>query len=378
MRPNTKSNGFKYYEYVLIYTDDILSISHQPLDVLTKLDQHYILKKDSIGPPRQYLGAQIGNYSLPDDPIRRRWYMSSEKYVKEAIRNVKGWIADRGLIFKTKASGVLPSGCRLVLDTTKSCEVDEAEYFQQQIGVLRWAIELGRLDITCEVSMLAAYTGAPRIGYLKAMLHIFSYLNQHYRSKLVMDDSYVLIDDELNLDWSEFYTEAKEDIQSSIPEPRGNEVQMTVFVVADHAGDRITRRSRTGVLIYLNRAPIQWYSKKQNSVETSTFGSEFAALRIAIELTKAMRYKLRMLGIPLDGPVHFRVDNMSVVYNTQSPESTLKKKSNAISYHFVREAVASHILRVVAYEESKTNKADILTKIQTGIERQRLASTILY
>jgi hypothetical protein len=109
----------------------------------------------------------------------------------------------------------------------------------------------------------------------------------------------------------------------------------------------------------LNRAQLQWFSKKQNSVETSTFGSEFAALQTAVELTKAMRYKLRMMGIPIDCPAHFRVDNMSVVHNTQSPESTLKKKSNAISYHFVREAIASRILRV-AYEESSSNKADIL------------------
>jgi hypothetical protein len=303
--------------------------------------------------------------------------MSSEKYVKEAIQNVKQWMANRGLIFKTKASGVLPSGYRPELDTSESCDVAEAEYFQQQIGVLRWAVEIGRIDITCEVSMLAALTAAPRVGHLKAMLHIFSYLNQHDRSKLVMDDSYVRIDDELDFDWSEFYPEAREDIPTSIPEPRGNEVQMTVFVNADHAGDKMTRRSRTGVLIYVNRAPIQWFSEKQNSVETSTFGSEFAALRMAVELTKAMRYKLRMLGIPLDGPAHFRVDNMAVVHNTQSPESTLKKKSNAISYHFVREAVASHILRV-AYEESKANKADILTKIQTGLEQQHLVSTILY
>jgi hypothetical protein len=109
----------------------------------------------------------------------------------------------------------------------------------------------------------------------------------------------------------------------------------------------------------------------------STFGSEFSALRTAVELTKGMRYKLRLMGIPLDIPAHFRVDNMLVVYNTQSPESTLKKKSNAISYHYVREAIASHIL-CIAYEESKSNKADILMKIQSGIERQWLVSMILY
>jgi hypothetical protein len=99
MWPNKTPNGFKYYEYVLVYKDDILSISHKPLDVLTKLDQHYILKKDSIGPPMQHLGAQIGMYSFPDNLTKHRWYMSSAKYVKEVIRNVKTWMVERGHIF---------------------------------------------------------------------------------------------------------------------------------------------------------------------------------------------------------------------------------------------------------------------------------------
>jgi hypothetical protein len=139
-------------------------------------------------------------------------------------------------------------------------------------------------------------------------------------------------------------------------------MQMTVFVDADHAGDVLTRRSRTGVLVYLNRAPILWYSKKQNSVETSTFGLEFIALKTGVEIVKGLRYKLRMMGIPFDGHAHVRVDNMSVVKNTSVPESTLKKKPNAIAYHFVHEAVALDIIRI-AYELSGSNKADILTKI---------------
>jgi hypothetical protein len=113
---------------------------------------------------------------------------------------------------------------------------------------------------------------------LKAVLHIVSYLNQHDRSKLVLYDSYVHIDDELESDWSEFYPNVKTGIPNNTPEPRGNEVQMIAFVDADHAGDKMTRRSQTLFLIYLNLSPIQRDSKKQNSVETSTFGSEFSAL----------------------------------------------------------------------------------------------------
>jgi hypothetical protein len=225
--------------------------------------------------------------------------------------------------------------------------------------------------------MLASYSAAPRIGHFDALLHIFAYLNQHTRSKLVFDDSYVQIEDEVKHGWTAFYPDAKEVIPSNMPHPRGKPVQEIIFVDSDHAGDLVTRRSRTGILYYLNRSPIIWYTKKQNSVETSTFGSEFMALKTAVEMIKGMRYKLRMMGIPLDGHAHVRVDRMSVVVNTSAPESTLKKKSNAIAYHFTRESVAADILRV-AYETTKTNKGDILTKTHTGPERQRLISGILY
>lgn len=189
LRPATKSNGFKYYEMILVHTDDILCVSEDPKAILTKLDQHYLLKKDSIGKPETYFGAQVGHYSLPDDPSRPRWYMSSEKYVKEAVRNVKGWLEERGKCLKIKAPSVLPSGYRPELDVSPYCDDDEGIYYQQQIGVLRWAVELGRIDITAEVSMLAAFTSNPRQGHFIALLHVFAYLHKHDRSKLVFNDT---------------------------------------------------------------------------------------------------------------------------------------------------------------------------------------------
>jgi hypothetical protein len=174
-------------------------------------------------------------------------------------------------------------------------------FIQQQIGVLRWAVELGRIDICAEVSMLAAYTAVPRQGHLEALFHMYSYLDKHSRSKLVFDDSYVRIDDEVGTDWNSFYPKAKEELPENMPEPRGKMVQVIVFVDASYGCDLLTRRSRTGILIYINRAPVIWYSKKQNTIETSTFGSEFTALHTAVELIKGLRYKLRMMGVPLDG-----------------------------------------------------------------------------
>ena len=72
------------------------------------------------------------------------------------------------------------------------------------------------------------------------------------------------------------------------PEPRGETLNLHVFVDSDHAGDKMSRRSQTGILIFCNRDPIGWISKKQNSVQNSTFGSEFCALNHAVELIEAL------------------------------------------------------------------------------------------
>jgi hypothetical protein len=103
-----------------------------------------------------------------------------------------------------------------------------------------------------------------------------------------------------------------------------------LFVYSDHAGEQFTRRLRTGFVIYLNMAPIVWFSKRQPTVESSVFGAEFFAMMNGIETCRGLRYKLRMMGVALSGPTFFYGDNMVVVHNTQRHESVLKKKSNSI------------------------------------------------
>ena len=92
---------------------------------------------------------------------------------------------------------------------------------------------------------------------------------------------------------------------------------------------------------------------------------------------KGLRYKLRMMGIPIEGPAHIKVDNMSVFNNASKPESVLKKKSNSIAYHYVRENVAAGVIRI-GWEPSETNLADMLTKTQSGPTRSRLARMVLF
>ena len=106
--------------------------------------------------------------------------------------------------------------------------------------------------------------------------------------------------------------------------------------------------------------------------------AEFVAMKLGAEHLRSLRYKLRMMGIPIAGPSNVYGDNMSVIHNTQRPESTLKKKSLSICYHFLRECVAMGELRT-AHIRSEENVADLATKvIYRGLKRDTLVSMVLY
>jgi hypothetical protein len=108
-----------------------------------------------------------------------------------------------------------------------------------------------------------------------------------------------------------------------------------MMVDSNHAGDKQTRRSRTGFLIFVDNAIVDWVLKRQPTIESSVFGAEFVAMKHGMEKLRGLHYKLHMMGVPVTGPSYIYGDNMSVIHNTQRPESTLKKKSNSICYHAI-------------------------------------------
>ena len=110
-------------------------------------------------------------------------------------------------------------------------------------------------------------------------------------------------------------------IPDNAPQPRGLGFIVHAFVDADHASDTMTRRSRTGFLVHVNSSLIYWNSKKQNSVESSTFGSEFTAMKQCTKCLRGLRCKLRMMGIPVNGPAFIKGDNQSVLCDRTMPKS---------------------------------------------------------
>ena len=265
------------------------------------------------------------------------------------------------------------------MDTTPELKADGLQWYQELIGTLRWACEIGRVDILLETTLMASYSAMPRLGHLENVLHIFGYLKSHKKFKLCFDCSCPQFPPNKfkEYEWEDFYKGVREDIPIDPPTPRGRFVSTTMFVDASHANDKKSRRSHTGILIFLNKAPIHWYSKKQPTVEVSTFGAEFVAMRIGVELVKALRYKLRMFGIPIEGSTNVFCNNESVTQNTIVPESTLKRKHHSIAYHLCREAVAAKIIRV-AFEGTKTNLADLFKKLLAQPRREFLLERFSY
>ena len=222
---------------------------------------------------------------------------------------------------------------------------------------------------------MSSHLAMPRKGYLEQVLQIFSHLKKYHNTELVFDPSDPVIDESQfeRRDWtaSEFsHIEGKEELPGNMPEPRGLGFQILAKVDADHASDTVTRWSRTGFLVFLNSALTHWWSKKQTGVESSSFSSEFIAMKQCCEYLRGLRYKLRMMGIPCEGPSHIYGDNQSVLANTTVPESTLKKKSQSIAYHFVREGSAGDKWRT-AYVNMHKNEVDLLTKLLPCGEKQK-------
>jgi hypothetical protein len=212
--------------------------------------------------------------------------------------------------------------------------------------------------------MLSTYLCLSPEGRMEAVFRVFAYLALHHNAKVVFDPTYPSVDmgTFINTDRKSMYGDAKEIIPSDNPVPHGKEVDLHLFVDSDRASEQFTRRSRTEFVIYLNMAPIVCFSDRQQTVESSVFGDECVAMKNVIETCRGLRYKLRVMGVTLDGPTFVYGDNMSGVHKTQWHESVLLQKSNSIWYHTVRE---SDVMgeSIFGHVPSVDNPADIFTKV---------------
>jgi hypothetical protein len=163
---------------------------------------------------------------------------------------------------------------------------------------------------------------------------------------------------DLVYDWSSSVCgDVKEIIPSDIPEPKGKYVTLSHYFDANLYHDMVTGRSVTAILHFLNQTPMDWFSKKQATVETATFGLEFIAARTTIDQIVDLRY----LGIPIQEKSYIFGDNKTIINALSTPHAKLHKRHNALSFHRVQEAVASKYVTIF-HLPGEYNPADILSK----------------
>jgi hypothetical protein len=170
-----------------------------------------------------------------------------------------------------------------------------------------------------------------------------------------------------NLPWEEqeweksVYTNDHEEFPRNMPIPLGMLMRISIFEDANLFFDYLTGRACTGILLFLNTTPSEWYSKKQSTVACATFGSEFVAAKTAADKAYDMRHTLRMMGIPLDYRTYVFGDNAAVITQGTIPHSMMTRRHHALSYHFFREGVASGVLRF-HHIPGIQNPSDCMTK----------------
>ena len=165
-----------------------------------------------------------------------------------------------------------------------------------------------------------------------------------------------------DFDWTySVYGNVQEILPDDMPEPLGEAVTTTTTMDSNLNHCLATGKSLTGCLHFVNTIPVDWYSKKQATVETATYGSEFVAAEAATEQTMDIRQTLRYLDVPIDAKSFLFGDNRSVVTSATLPHSTLTKRHNILAFDRVREAISAKHMAFY-WIQSAYNLSDMLSK----------------
>ena len=163
LRPATKSDGEQYYEYIVCYVDDVLGVYADARTLMEDIQRDLKFKKNKMEPPSMYLGARLKLKQLNGKKV---WTMCRKDYVKVAINNIEGQLKNKRMKLPGKATTPTDNKYIPELDDNPELHDNDITFYQEIIGMLRWAIEIGRVDINTEISLLSSFQVAPREGHL--------------------------------------------------------------------------------------------------------------------------------------------------------------------------------------------------------------------
>jgi hypothetical protein len=343
-----------HYEYIATYVDDLMIASKNPKAITDELMDRFHFKLKGTGPLTFHLGC---DYFRDEDGTL---CVSPKSYIERFLSSFKRLF---GHDPNRRYRSPLEPNDHPEIDTSEELDMENTVIYQSLIGGFQWAVSLGRIDMAVSVGTMSSFRAAPRQGHLDRVKRMCGYLFAKKSAAIRIrtekpDYSSISVP---TFDWERIYGDVKEIIPDDIPEPLGKSVVTTMYLDANLLHCLATGRSVSGILHFLNKTPVDWFSKKQNTVETATYGSEFTVARIAVDQQIDIRLTLRYMGVPLDGKAWAFGDNESVVTSSTVPHSKLGKRHNALNYHRVREAIAAKIVAFV-HIPGKLNIADVLSK----------------
>ena len=237
-------------------------------------------------------------------------------------------LENRGLRFLQKCVTPPSRGYNIYIYVTRKLNEYGVQWYQDLIGNLMRVVEIGNIYILLEVSLMWNHLALTREGHLVQVLHIFGCLNIHKKTRFMFYCSHPRISCNIfkKHEWFDSYRDTKDAIPPNTPEARGHKFSISMFVDAEPAGDKPTRRSQTGVLIFMNTSLIHEYSKRKATFETITFGSYLCATKTYMDMVDDLRYNIWMFGVPTDRSANVVYNDKAFYKNTITPESVLKEK----------------------------------------------------
>jgi hypothetical protein len=343
------------YEYIGVYVDDLAIVARNPKEITDALLSKYGFKLKGTGPISFHLGM---DFVRDSDGVM---CIAPKKYIDKMIAAYEQMFGHKP---NQKFSSPLEKGDHPEMDDSEFLDGTATQQYQSLIGAMQWAVSIGRFDITTAVMTLSGFRAMPRRGHMERAKRIYGYLARMEHAMIRVrtnEPDYSALPVPV-FDWAHtVYGDISEIIPIDVPPALGKYVTLTHYFDANLYHDMLTGRSVTGILHLFNKTPIDWYSKKQATVETATYGSEFIAARTCIDQIIDLRTTLRYLGVPVRATSYVFGDNKTVCDSSAVPHAKLHKRHHALSFHRVREAVASRYVAIY-HMNGEHNPADIMTK----------------
>jgi len=317
--------------YIAIYVDDCYCVGRQEaLEKVTELLQKPTTNVEPFAitttdGTSDYLGCEV----LFSSDRRRAW-LGQPYLIKNLAKHFWSIVKDLQ-VYKT------PGTPHKTLQRPQDglIEVDNEEHsrFRSGVGMLLYLIKHSRPDISNSVRELSKLLDRPTSIGIKEMRRCI---------KFVLDTR------EYGL---KIFPRAVDD----------NHWELTVYTDSDWAGDKDTRRSVSGFIIYLMEVPIMWRSRQQRSVTLSSSEAEYVSLSEAAKEIKFVYQIMVSMGLQVRTPITVRVDNVGAIFMTENISTSQRTRHVDIRYAYVREFVADNFLKII-FVKTVDNLSDGFTK----------------